>query len=200
MAWSGRNLVENSRDLLEKEYGFKYIDALQFTSNTLLAKIEKRCEKKLRWKRQALKNRWSVALFGEEISKKREVSVEIKKVHPIIGSGVFAKERISEFSMIGEYVGEVRKRDRKGDRENPYVFRYVIGSQETSYVIDAKNKGNFTRFINHSYEPNIISKSVIFEGVGRIVFCANRIISPGEQLTYDYGPYYWRGRPIPWEL
>jgi hypothetical protein len=200
MAWSGGCLVENSRDLLEKEYGFKYIDTLEFLFKEHLFKIKKQCEKKLRWKKHALKNRWILALFGEEITKKKEVSVQIKKINPIIGNGVFANEQIPEFSMVGEYVGEVRKRNRKGDRENPYVFGYVIGHQQTSYVIDAKDKGNFTRFINHSYEPNLISKSVIFEGVGRIFFCTNRIISPGEQLTYDYGPYYWRRRPTPWNL
>jgi len=204
LAWNWGSLVENSRSILrdawEKQYNFTYIDTLDFLSKDLLSKIEKRCEKKLRWKRLAIRNHWNVALFGEELTKKKEALIEIKKVHPMIGNGVFAKERIAEFSMVGEYVGEVRKRNRKGDRENPYVFRYVIASRETSYVIDAKNKGNFTRFINHSYEPNLISKSAIFEGVGRIIFCANRVIQPGEQLTYDYGPYYWRGRPTPWAL
>jgi SET domain-containing protein len=196
--------VENSRSLLradlEKEYSFQYIDALDFISSDLLSKIQKRCEKKLKYRRHASNNRWTVALLGEEIAQKKEALVEIKKVHPLVGSGVFAKERIPPLSMVGEYVGLVRKREPKKDRDNPYVFRYMIGPHEASYVIDAQNKGNFTRFINHSYEPNLISKWAIFEGIGRIVFCARRTIWPGEQLTVDYGPYYWRRRPHPLDL
>ena len=74
--------MENSRSILRdawgKQYNFTYIDTLDFLSKDLLSKIEKRCEKKLRWKRLAVRNRWNVALFGEELTQKKEAQRNLK--------------------------------------------------------------------------------------------------------------------------
>ena len=145
-------------------------------------------------------NRWACSLFEKELLQDRAVPLEIKKVNPLVGLGVYATKIIPELGFIGEYTGVVRKRQRRKDTLNDYVFGYVIGPHETPWVIDAEEKGNFTRFINHSYEPNLTSRWIISEGVGHIIFFANRTIMPGEQLTYDYGPNYWIKRSYPQDL
>jgi SET domain-containing protein len=62
-----------------------------------------------------------------------------------------------------------------------YMFR--IDEQD---VVDATRKGNQARFINHSCEPNCISKVLIIQGHKHIVIFAQRFIHKGEELTYDY--------------
>ena len=53
-------------------------------------------------------------------------------------------------------------------------------------VIDATTRGNQARFINHSCDPNCISKVLVIQGQKHIVIFAQRLISKGEELTYDY--------------
>uniref|UniRef100_A0A0D3H4Z8 SET domain-containing protein n=1 Tax=Oryza barthii TaxID=65489 RepID=A0A0D3H4Z8_9ORYZ len=53
-------------------------------------------------------------------------------------------------------------------------------------VIDATNKGNMSRFINHSCEPNTEMQKWTVEGETRVGIFALRDIKTGEELTYDY--------------
>jgi len=183
------------RKQVEEQFKIIYLDSLEFIDQALLEEVKGKVEKKI--DKYAQMNHWATALFGEGLLKKKEVPYLIKKVNPLVGYGVFAKETICELTYIGEYTGLVRKRKKRKDSLNDYVFGYVVGPQDTPWVIDAREKGNFTRFINHSYTPNLTSRWIIAEGISHIIFFANRLIQPGEQLTYDYGPYYWRKRSFP---
>lgn len=53
-------------------------------------------------------------------------------------------------------------------------------------VIDATTKGNQARFINHSCDPNCVSRVMLIQGQKHIVIFAQRMIMRGEELTYDY--------------
>lgn len=53
-------------------------------------------------------------------------------------------------------------------------------------VIDATLSGNAARFINHSCEPNCYSRVLSAEGRKHIIIFAQRFISRGEELTYNY--------------
>ena len=189
-----------NESLLAEKFGIDYCNELLFLDTSILAKIEKRCERKLRWKKYAKLNHWTCSLFERELHEKRDLPIEIKKVNTLVGFGVYATRNIPELRLIGEYTGVVRKRKRRKDSSNDYVFGYVIGPHDTPWVIDARERGNFTRFINHSYQPNLTSRWIISKGVGHVIFFANRTIKKGEQLTYDYGPYYWRRRSLPQNL
>lgn len=176
------------------------VHSLEFADEKIFEKVKKRCIQKLRWKKYARINRWTTLLFEKDLREKKQAPIVIKKVNPLVGLGVFAKETILELAFVGEYTGIVRRRHKKRDEANDYVFGYVIGPHDTPWVIDAEVRGNFTRFINHSYEPNLTSKWIISDGIAHIILFANRLIQAGEQLTYDYGPYYWRKRSYPQTL
>ncbi len=186
-----------SRQEIESQLKIIYIEDLEFSKESILDKIKRRSIRKLKWKKYKMMNLWASHLFEEPLLKKKEAPYFIKKVNPLVGYGVFASKHIPEFAFIGEYTGVVRKRRFWEDSSNDYVFGYVIGPQDTPWVVDAREKGNFTRFINHSYDPNITSKWIIVDDVAHIILFANRLICKGEQLTYDYGLKYWQKRSYP---
>jgi histone-lysine N-methyltransferase SETD2 len=67
-------------------------------------------------------------------------------------------------TFLMEYVGEVldprqfRKRARKYASDDVQHFYFMALSSE--YFIDASSKGNISRFINHSCDPNAETQKV----------------------------------------
>ncbi|KAF7457171.1 Histone-lysine N-methyltransferase [Cryptosporidium felis] len=57
---------------------------------------------------------------------------------------------------------------------------------ENDYIIDSTKKGNISRLINHSCDPNCIAQKWIVRNECRVGIFSKRDISPGEELTYDY--------------
>jgi uncharacterized protein len=72
----------------------------------------------------------------------------------------------------------------------------VPDSLGRSFVIDA-TQGNLTRFINHSFTPNLRPVHVYYAGFYHLIFLAMQRIEKGTQLSYSYGKNYWylRGKP-----
>ena len=63
-----------------------------------------------------------------------------------------------------EYVGEVLDRQRFRKRAKKYsqdaVKHFYFMALSTEYIIDATFKGNVSRFINHSCNPNAETQKV----------------------------------------
>ncbi|XP_008486199.2 probable histone-lysine N-methyltransferase CG1716 [Diaphorina citri] len=53
-------------------------------------------------------------------------------------------------------------------------------------IIDATMKGNISRFINHSCDPNSETQKWTVDGELRIGFFSRKNIKQGEELTFDY--------------
>ncbi len=70
--------------------------------------------------------------------------------------------------------------------ENPNDPNFYMMQLEPNWYIDARDRGNLTRFINHSCDPNceLIPKNVA--GYMRIAIVAVKDIEPGSFLSYDY--------------
>ncbi|KAK2956247.1 putative Histone-lysine N-methyltransferase ASHH1 [Blattamonas nauphoetae] len=105
------------------------------------------------------------------------------------GWGLFTEEKLPPHRFVGEYVGEVidrktlRKRLQDYDGENNFYFLSLAPNE----YIDSSRKGDVTRFLNHSCEPNCITQKWIVEGemcVG--VFVGDHPINAGDELTIDY--------------
>jgi SET domain-containing protein len=176
------------------------IDRLEFQDSHLIEAVNRRCQRMLKSKSKRRTHDFTHALFANDVLKKKEWDLAIRQVDSLVGLGVFARQVIPRLSFVGEYVGVVRKKDALLDRDNSYLFRYLKVSFWTQLVIDARLKGNFTRFINHSDEPNLTSRWVIIDGIYHIILFTNQIIYPGQQLTYDYGDSYWDQRAQPMVL
>ena len=103
----------------------------------------------------------------------------------IHGRGVFAARDIPKGTRILEYRGVRISYDRAAelyseDEDQPtHTFLFEI---DDDTVIDAGQRGNAARWINHSCAPNC---EAVDEG-GRIYIEAIRRIRAGEELGYDY--------------
>ncbi|XP_049848978.1 uncharacterized protein LOC126316983 isoform X2 [Schistocerca gregaria] len=104
--------------------------------------------------------------------------------------GLFALEFIPAGEMVIEYLGEIirlrvaDKREKKYKEQgmgSSYMFRIV-----DDWVIDATQKGNFARFLNHSCNPNCISRIIPGSSRRHIAIYSKRDIQVGEEVTYDY--------------
>jgi uncharacterized protein len=113
----------------------------------------------------------------------RRIQVRRSGVH---GKGVYALQDLAEGETLIEYVGEVISW-REALRRHPHdpldpnhTFYFHI---DDKHVIDGKQGGNSSRWINHSCKPNCEAD----EDGGRVFIKALRNIAAGEELFYDYG-------------
>jgi SET domain-containing protein len=114
----------------------------------------------------------------------------IVRESPIHGRGVVARIAISAGERICEYVG-TRIGWPEALRRHPHdplqPFHTFYFSVDDDTVIDGNDGGDFSRFMNHSCDPNCEADMVEAKGLTRIYIVALRDISPGEELLYNYG-------------
>lgn len=191
-----KSFAELSPLAYAKQFSTEYLDTLQFKTPRILQNVMRKTMIRLGQEDIRRENKWILSLCGHE--RKKIPDIVIRWINPTIGYGIFAARDLPELTFIGEYTGIVRRRKRTfGDSKNDYIFGYNIGPLETPYVIDAEKRGNFTRFINHSDDANLFSRWGIYDAMGHIFLFTKRLIKQGEQLTYEYGPHYWKRRPAP---
>ncbi len=113
----------------------------------------------------------------------KRIQVRKSGVH---GKGVFSAAKLEKGEVLIEYLGEVitwkeALRRHPHDPLDPnHTFYFHI---DDKHVIDGKQGGNSSRWINHSCKPNCEAD----EDGGRVFIKALRNIKPGEELFYDYG-------------
>ncbi len=182
----------------EKFFGIEYLSNIQFDSDKLLNKIIKRIQKADKKKMVYPEEKWLGVYYKDKIYSDNLSDVVIKWINSKKGYGLFAKNNIKKKKWIGQYSGYLRHSTPRKDQKNAYCFEYVTGfNYPENFTIDAKKKGNLTRFINHSYKPNLKPSLIYFGPVLLIGFFTSRDIEEGEELTYDYGPDYWKKREKP---
>lgn len=106
------------------------------------------------------------------------------------GFGMRAVKFISAGDFIMEYVGEVLNSQQFEQRANEYSLdnnkHHYFMALRSDRVIDATVRGNISRFINHSCDPNAETQKWTVNGELRIGFFSIKNIFPNEEITFDY--------------
>ena len=113
------------------------------------------------------------------------------------GMGVISSVNLQPGSFVGEYVGEIITSSVANERLkslSPTAKCFIIQYREhlsngniITTNIDATNKGNKTRFINHSCEPNLIVIPIRSDSiVPRLCLFTSKCVKAGDELCFSY--------------
>ncbi|HEU64063.1 MAG: hypothetical protein KR126chlam4_00130 [Candidatus Anoxychlamydiales bacterium] len=180
-------------DLME----ITYLPNLKFDSSKILNKVKKICISAGKDGYLTKENIWFGTYYEKEIKSHVIPDVYIKWIDNIKEFGIFANKDFKIRAFLGEYTGNVRKYKKIIDDKNSYLFEYSVGYKKTPYTIDARESGSLIRFVNHSFKPNLEPLSVYLDGKVHLIFRTKRAIKKDEELTYNYGPFYWKKREKP---
>lgn len=111
---------------------------------------------------------------------KKDVVIKRSKT----GLGLFAGRDFKKDETIIEYTGEVITDDEAQRRGGQYLFEL-----NDEWTIDGKGRNNIARYINHSCSPNCYP--TLTDDETQVFIYAKRCIKVGEELTYDYGKYFF---------
>ncbi|MCA9360356.1 SET domain-containing protein-lysine N-methyltransferase [Candidatus Nomurabacteria bacterium] len=115
--------------------------------------------------------------------KKTNDAVKVKRSSA--GLGLFANQEFKKGDLVIEYTGETITEEEANIRGGRYLFEL-----NNDWTIDGKGRENVARYINHSCRPNCYPE--LNEKETRVFIYAKRKITPGEELTYDYGKAYFK--------
>ncbi|BBN15491.1 protein MpASHR3 [Marchantia polymorpha subsp. ruderalis] len=106
------------------------------------------------------------------------------------GWGAESAELIRKGEFIIEYIGEVINdamcENRLWAMKGKGISKFYMCEIMKDFIIDATFKGNSSRFLNHSCQPNCKLEKWRVDGETRAGVFALRDIKLGEPLTYDY--------------
>ncbi|XP_071502155.1 histone-lysine N-methyltransferase NSD2-like [Diadema antillarum] len=106
------------------------------------------------------------------------------------GWGLVSMVDIKKGDFVNEYVGELvdeeacRRRIKKAHDENITDFYFLTLDKDR--IIDAGPKGNLSRFMNHSCQPNCETQKWTVNGDTRVGLFAIRNITAGAELSFNY--------------
>ncbi len=116
------------------------------------------------------------------------------------GHGLFTKQALKKGQFIIEYIGEVLHEDEYRSRKARYDEEgrrhYYFMTLSSSETIDAAERGNAGRFLNHSCDPNCETQKWMVNGELCIGIYALTDIDAGDELTFDYNFERYGDNPI----
>lgn len=105
------------------------------------------------------------------------LEIRRSKIHRF---GVFAAQRIPANRKVIEYTGQRLNRKQaklRGDGDYTYLF-----ALDSYWTLDGAVGGSGAEIINHSCDPNLVSRIVR----GHVLYMSLRTIERGEELTVNY--------------
>lgn len=174
--------------------GIEYLDAIEYDNPTIA--MPSIPEKQL-----PILDRMNFKKYGWLIEQKYESPWYMKFISEKVGHGIFAAIDFEDGDFIGEYTGIIY--DERSFRalipfNSNYAWSIIPPSnyknQQMKFFVDAKNASNFTRFINHSYNPNVRPITIYAKDGWHMIYVACKSIKKDEQILVNYGESYWQGR------
>jgi hypothetical protein len=193
-------VVELTKEEFERHFKIKYISHLKFIDYAFFKKVIKSGS----WVfNKRFLDTDMLKLFDQyqsKISSGYFADVIIKWIDDSLQYGVFAARDINVGEYIGEYIGIIHQMYRFRPHFNEYCLHYPLFPSFRYFLTDSKFEGNKSRFLNHSFEPNLELKVAAENGLLHCIFFANQMINAGSQLTFNYGEDYWSRRNPPQEI
>ncbi|XP_062602613.1 microtubule-associated protein futsch-like [Saccostrea cucullata] len=131
---------------------------------------------------------------GDYCTNRRFQKKQYADVEPFVtdwkGMGLRTRVALQPGDFVMEYVGEVLdykqfksrvKQQSKMGQEHHYFM--ALNSDE---VIDASYKGNNSRYMNHSCDPNCETQKWTVNGILRVGFFVKKPVEPLTELNFDY--------------
>ncbi|KAF2882489.1 hypothetical protein ILUMI_23714 [Ignelater luminosus] len=111
------------------------------------------------------------------------------------GRGVVALQPFQPGDFVVEYSGELLDVAQARERERIYAqdlntgcYMYYFKFQNQQFCVDATaESGRLGRLVNHSRNGNLITRTVVVDGLPRLVLIAKENIKIGDEISYDYG-------------
>ncbi|XP_070585712.1 histone-lysine N-methyltransferase SETD2 isoform X3 [Erythrolamprus reginae] len=131
---------------------------------------------------------------GENCSNRRFQRKQHADVEVILtekkGWGLRAAKDLPSNTFVLEYCGEVLDHKEFKTRVKEYArsknIHYYFMALKNDEIIDATQKGNCSRFMNHSCEPNCETQKWTVNGQLRVGFFTTKLVTSGSELTFDY--------------
>lgn len=137
--------------------------------------------------------RYLATCYAKELETGFVPDVTITWIDDELEYGVITNKSFPPGEYVGEYSGLVHKISRFHPIYNEYCFRYPRMWWSWNYfVIDSEKYGSEMRFLNHSDDPNLDMQLLIERGLIHVCFFAKKFIPKGSQLTFNYGPDFWK--------
>lgn len=106
-----------------------------------------------------------------------DIVIRRSKIHRY---GVYANEQIPANRKVIEYTGlRLNRRQAAAVDGGEYTYLFAV---DAYWTLDGAQGGSGAEIINHSCEPNLISRVL----KGHVLYMSRREIKPGEELTVDY--------------
>jgi hypothetical protein len=144
------------------------------------------------------KDKWGNCNVGGATCGNRQIGLKQGNVKVLpfmeegMGWGLKVLEDVVAGQLVREYVGEVLTEQMLVDRmashakTHPNDVNMYVMELESGLYLDARQKGNVSRFINHSCGPNCELQKWSVLGVTRIGIFTTVDIAAGTALSYDY--------------
>jgi len=139
--------------------------------------------------------------YGDSLRRGLRPPLEVRSAGDGFGLGLFAATALEAGALVGEYAGVIQESSDAPPDElidghylSDYAWNYPDELPDgTEFEITALREGNELRFANHSDRPNMAVDHTLVDGLFVTFFRMLTKVSPGTQLTVDYGEDYWTG-------
>lgn len=176
-------------------FGFEFTPTLFFTDYRRFTEVLGNCPWTLKSTPLGDEHRELAKTCHDEIWHGKTADVSVRWIHERVGFGLFAEGDLDDGEVIGNYTGEVRPYIDPDPEKNAYAFHYPTRLFSWNrYMVDARERGNLLRFVNHSDRPNLRPVCALDRNLIHLLFVTQREIPAGSHLTLNYGNDYWRQR------
>lgn len=136
---------------------------------------------------------------NKRLTRKEFFDVEVFDAGPK-GKGLRLSQHAPKKAVLGDIITEYTGRAIRKEKLNRLFQRYQLDRRlyimalGDEVYLDARHKGGYARYINHSCRPNCKVELWTVKGIIRAAVVALRDIEPGQELTFDYQWERKRGR------